>query len=210
LRERDGGFVNKSVDISEINFHNQNFWWYFFSSNFRHAFIEDEGLFLAGILAQYEPDGVLEWGHTFTQYYDGVIYESDGYLDNPTTLEAKISSDETWKIEFHPGDTIYFINDVEIGCTGPHWKRQVLPYSKIRSVLSQKDGIILFLLFLPMVYATADEIDEARENIIEILPMIFPKEICEQLTRCILEFISLNMQIKSVNNGYDNSNKRRF
>jgi len=179
-------FMDKNIDLSEVNLYNQNFWGYFFKVNFPNAYIDDEDLSLDEILDPYEPVDELEWTNTFTQYYDGVFDETDGYLDTPTVLETKISSDKTLKIEFHPGDTLYYINEVEIGSTGPHWKLHVLSYSIAKSVLSQKDGTILFLLLLPLVYVTVDEINEAQVNIKEVLPMIFPKNICVKLTSCIL------------------------
>ena len=63
-----------------------------------------------------------KWWETFTGYYESVLDESDGYLEEPVTLNEALSQDKILKIEFHPGDILYFINDEEIGSTGPHWK----------------------------------------------------------------------------------------
>ena len=174
------------IDLSEIGFHNQNFWWYFFKAEFPNAYIEDEDLSIDEILEPYEPKDELEWVNAFTQYYDGVIDETDGYLDNPTTLETKISIDKVLKIEFHPGDTIYYINEVEKGCTGPHWSLQAFPYSEIKNITTHDNGIIHFLLILPLVYVSVDEFDEALLKMKEILPVLFSENICDKLAKCIL------------------------
>ena len=64
------------------------------------------------------------WWDAFTGYYDGILEESDGYLDEPTTLETSLSQERMLKIQFHPGNTLYYINGEKIGSTGPHWELQ--------------------------------------------------------------------------------------
>ena len=54
-----------------------------------------------------------------TGYYDGVFDESDGYIDNPNTIKMILSTGNELFIEFHPGDTIYYFGQEELGCTGP-------------------------------------------------------------------------------------------
>ncbi|MDE7204788.1 MAG: immunity protein 19 [Lachnospiraceae bacterium] len=56
------------------------------------------------------------------------------------------------KIEFHPGDILYFINDEQIGSTGPHYELQTIPYEKVEQLLSLKKGRQLFLLLLPLAF----------------------------------------------------------
>ncbi len=43
------------------------------------------------------------WWDNFTKYYDGVLEESDGYVDEPETLICELAPAQTLKIEFHPG-----------------------------------------------------------------------------------------------------------
>ena len=58
-----------------------------------------------------------DWIDNLTSYYDGVFDENDGYVDTPKAVAIKLSNGDEFCVEFHPGDTIYYINDVQIGCT---------------------------------------------------------------------------------------------
>lgn len=59
-----------------------------------------------------------DWIDNLTSYYDGVFDENDGYVDTPKAVAIKLSNGDEFCVEFHPGDTIYYINDIQIGCTG--------------------------------------------------------------------------------------------
>ncbi|MDE6674222.1 MAG: immunity protein 19, partial [Acetatifactor sp.] len=112
--------------------------------------------------------------------------ESDGYLDNPTTLEEELLPDKILKIEFHPGDTLYFINDEQIGSTGPHHELQTIPYEKVEQLLSLKKGRQLFLLLLPLAFIEEEEIQSVRGKITEQMRNYFSEDLCESVSGCIV------------------------
>lgn len=145
------------IHPNDLRFDNTRFWAYFLSVNYPCAVSEESGCSMYDFVAQILPVDA-EWTDDFTQYYEGVLQESDGYLEHPTTFLADLSPTEHLKIEFHPGDTIFYINDKEIGCTGPHWDLWKIPYPKIKEVLTQNDGEVLFQLLLPMAALKPDDI----------------------------------------------------
>ena len=63
----------------------------------------------------------------FTNYYDGVFEENDGYVDNPNSIIVQLNNHNELIIEFHPGDVIFFMNNIKIGCTGPDYSIGVIP-----------------------------------------------------------------------------------
>lgn len=89
-------------------------------------------------------------------------------------------------IKFHPGDIVYFLNDKQIGCTGPHWRLQILSYKKVEQLLSEENGKILFFLLLPLVLLEKAEVLLAKNKIRMLLPHYFPQAYCDQLAACII------------------------
>ena len=149
------------IDIQQVGFDNLLFWSYFLCTSYPCAYLESKDCRLCDLVEDTMPIDPV-WSDDFTQYYDGIGEESDGYVDNPTTITSPISSTETLKIEFHPGDTIFYINHDEIGCTGPHWKLWSIPFKKVKSLLSLEHGNVLFWLLLPMAALEQEEIWELK------------------------------------------------
>ena len=149
------------IHLNDLQFDNTRFWAYFLSVNYPCAYSEESDSSLCDFVEEVLPVDP-EWTDDFTQYYDGVLEESGGYLEDPTTFLADLSSGEHFKIEFHPGDVIFYINDEEIGCTGPHYELWNIPYQKIKEVLTQKDGAVLFQLLLPMVALDEGDIPDLK------------------------------------------------
>lgn len=179
----------KKIGITDIGFDNLYFWQSFFRVEWQNAYNEQEDISVSEIMDEYclELDECLAWWHEFTQYYDGVIEQSDGYLDEPTTLEAALGDGQTLAIEFHPGDTIYFIDGREIGCTGPHHiQLQSLPYAYIKSLLSREYGEQLFFLLLPMAVMEEQEAKAAQIQMESLLTKLFPEEICADMAQCMV------------------------
>ena len=123
------------------------------------------------------------WWDNFTKYYDGILEKSDGYVDEPETLVCELTQTQTLKIEFHPGDTIYFINDKQIACTGGHYNIQVIPFKKL---LTAAIGKQMFLLLLPLAVIDNPDKDEAAHIISNALREIFDKRLCSQYADCIV------------------------
>lgn len=141
----------------------RDFWLIFLMGNFPLSSYcdDDEGL---GYLIAENYGYNKQWIHDFTGYYDGIFDECDGYLDDPTTLELELSTGEKLYIEFHPGDTIFFIDNDEIGCTGPHYLIHKIDWSKFMSYTNSLSSDKKMLL-LPMLAIGNEE----RENLSHII-----------------------------------------
>lgn len=166
-----------------------NFWINYFGCCYPNGYDESNGSSVSNLMEELYTKEVGNWWDQFTGYYEGVLDENDGYLDNPTTLEALLSN-KILKIEFHPGDILYFIDDEQIGSTGPHYKLRTIPYKEVAKLLSLKNGRQLFLLLLPLVFIEEEDIQFVREKIIEQTQNYFSKNICEQVSRCIVAELS--------------------
>lgn len=128
-----------------------------------------------------------EWIDNLTGYYDGVFEKNDGYIDTPKAVVIKLSNGDEYCVEFHPGDTIYYINDNQIGCTGPSYMIRNIPLAQFieyTSNMSNSEKIFL----LPMVKISCEEKDEL-ENVIKLTLSTADLQGCsvEDVCTCILE-----------------------
>ena len=73
------------IDLKDILFNNIKFWAFFLSVNYPCAVLEEMGYSMYDLVTKVLPVDI-KWSEEFTQYYNGVFDEADGYLDNPTTL----------------------------------------------------------------------------------------------------------------------------
>lgn len=180
--------MKKQIDIKELDFDKQNFWISFFSASYPNGVDEETDFTLYDILdeADLVNKEVMDWWEEFTGYYEGVLDETDGYLEEPTTLEVSVNETETLKVEFHPGDIIYYMNDKEIGSTGPHFELQTMAYKKIEQISTGEYGKELYFLLLPIAKLEKEEVFLAEDKIRELLPCIFSADICEDITRCMI------------------------
>ena len=106
-------------------------------------------------------------------------------MDNPTTLE-ELLPDKKLKIEFHPGDILYFINDEQIGSTGPHYELRTIAYKEVEKLLSLKNGRQLFLLLLPLTFIGEEDIQSVRDKIAEQMKSYFSENLCKNVSECIV------------------------
>ncbi len=165
---------------------NLNFWINYFGCSYPNSYDEEEDISVSELMYELCTDGIGSWWESFTGYYDGVLDESDGYLDDPTTLEVSLTNERALKIEFHPGDILYFINDELIGSIGPHWKLQTVPYEEVKRLLALENGRQLFLLLLPLAVIKQEDTDSARQEIREQMQNYFAEELCENVSGCII------------------------
>lgn len=69
-----------------------------------------------------------KWWRTFTGWYDGILDETDGWLENPSGVAAALTTRLNLEVETHPGGTDYFVSAVKparrqrVGDVGPHWR----------------------------------------------------------------------------------------
>ena len=128
-----------------------------------------------------------DWIDNLTSYYDGVFDENDGYIDTPKAVVIKLSNGDEFCVEFHPGDTIYYINDIQIGCTGPSYMIRNISLAQFYEYTSNmNDSEKIFLL--PMVKITLEEKD-ALAKVIKLILSTADLQGCsiEDVCTCILE-----------------------
>ena len=170
------------ISLHDINFSNLEFWMGFMATSFPNSLEEETDLSLTDLMVDEGMDNT-SWWRNFTKYYDGVIDESDGYLENPEMLTCELTPTQTLKIEFHPGDTVYYINNERIACTGPHYIIQVIPFKELLNFMEDKR---IFLLLLPLATINASDKNEATEIISNALQNIFDKHLCSRYANCIV------------------------
>jgi len=149
--------MRKIIKIEEIR-ENKNFWLYFFVSNFPESLDEDSDSTLTEIIQENYTISK-GWVDKLTKNYDGVFDENDGYVADPNTLQLAVCDNNKIFIEYHPGDTIYYINDTQIGCTGPHYIIKKISWDDYSNYFKDLSSDIK-LLFSPMVYITEVDIEE--------------------------------------------------
>ena len=171
------------ISLHEIDFSNRDFWASFMATSFPTALERETDMSLTELMME---NGICatSWWDNFTKYYDGVLEESDGYLDNPETLICELTPAQTLKIEFHPADTVYYINDKQIACTGGHYKIQVIPFKDLLNFIENKQ---IFLLLLPLAVIDNSNISEAVPVIASALQKIVDKCLCSRYAECIVQ-----------------------
>ena len=148
----------------------KDFWLMFLMGNFPESLDNETDETLSEIISGLY-DCNIQWMDDFTGYYDGIFDESDGCVDEPTTLELELSTNEKLYIEFHPGDTIYFINDDEIGSTGPEYFIHKLDWQQFVSYTHDLSSDKKLLL-LPMLAINDEDKDGIKQIIVDGLMMI--------------------------------------
>ena len=175
--------------MSRISFYeidNLSFWINYFGCSYLNLYDEEEEASVSELMEELCTEAVCEWWEKFTGWYDGVLDESDGYLDDPAFLEAPLTQGRTLKIEFHPGDTLYYVNGEEIGSTGPHWKLGTVPYKELEKLLPLEQGWQLFLLLLPLASLERKEAPAAQQVIKVQMMHCFGADLCESVSKCIV------------------------
>lgn len=173
----------KKICAKDINC--LNFWINYFGCCYPNGYDEEKDVSASELMQELYTEEAGNWWEEFTGYYEGVLDESDGYLNEPTTLEETLPQNKVLKIEFHPGDILYFINDEQIGSTGPHWELRTIPYREVEQLLTLKNGQQLFLLLLPLAFIEGEEVQSVREKIAEQMKNYFPESLCVSVSRCI-------------------------
>ena len=173
----------KKVSMKDID--NLYFWVNYFGCSYPNAYDEEEEVSASDIMQEMLTEEGGRWWAQFPGFYDGILEQNDGYLDEPATLEVMMAQDKYAKIEFHPGDTLYYINGEKIGSTGPHWEIRKIPYEEVRQLLALENGCQLYLLFLPLAVIRPEETDSVRREIGAQMGKYFPESLCRSVSGCI-------------------------
>ena len=159
--------------------------WYLMTS-FPKGIDRDEDVSLFEIISSSPIDKA--YIDELTQYYDGVFDDYDGYVECPNAVRFELKENE-YIIEFHPGDTVYYLNGEQLGCTGPDYyvKRFTLEqFKEFAEDLSSEEKLFL----LPMLKAAPEEKAEVFQIIDEIMQNFELPIDLELLRKCIWEGIS--------------------
>lgn len=173
------------LTLNDIDFSNKKFWTGFVTTSFPTALDEETDLSLSELIEENKAADI-NWWRNFTKYYDGVLEERDGYIDEPETLLCNLTSTQTLTIEFHPGDTVYYINGRQIACTGGEYNIHIFPLADLLSYMENENDYRIFLLLLPLTIIKNQDIDNATEIILNVLQKIFDKHLCNQLANSIV------------------------
>lgn len=173
------------LTLNDLDFSNKDFWRGFISTSFPTALNEKTDMSLTEFIKE---NGLADykWWESFTGYYDGIFDETDGYVDDPQTFICNLTPTNSLKIEFHPGDTVYFMNDKEIACTGPHYHIQIFPFTDLLEYIEVKKDNRLFLLLLPLAYIRKHDTETAIKIIENVLSKLFELFFIEQIVNSIV------------------------
>lgn len=173
--------------LDDLDFSNRKFWTGFMMTSFPTALDEETDMTLSEMIEENKVADVdINWWNNFTKYYDSVLEETDGYIDEPETLICNLTTNQTLKIEFHPSDTIYYINDRQIACTGGEYHIQIFPFTDLTQCMKIKNDNRIFLLLLPLVVIRVHDMEYAAKIISNILEKIFDKNFSNQLANSIV------------------------
>lgn len=174
----------KTVDHIRL-LSNTSFINWFVMSNFPEGIDEEEDISLSEILSSSPIDK--EYIDQLTQFYDGVFDEYDGYVECPNAIRLDLNGN-VYEVEFHPGDTVYYLNGEQLGCTGPEYFTRKIPLDRYREFsdnLSSKEKLFL----LPMLKAAVEEKEEVFQIIDEIMQNFDLPIEPERLSKCIWESV---------------------
>lgn len=174
-----------TITLNDFNFSNKDFWSGFIASSFPTALDEKTDMSLSEIIEENSLADVEWWNH-FTGYYDGILDKSDGYSDNPKTFTCNLTPTQILKIEFHPCDIVYYINNNQIGCTGAEYHIFIFPFANLFKYTENNIDDRIFLLLLPLTIIHKQDILYAGKKIYNIVRLFFDESICNQLTNSII------------------------
>lgn len=177
--------MRQMIDYLEL-LHNKCFAAWFLMNNFPEGIDICNDCSIAEII---EENCIIDktWVDDLTGYYEGVFDENDGYIENPKTINLRLSTGVLLFIEFHPGDTLYYIDRNMIGCTGPDYSIRKILFSQFveyTKEMNEEEKIFL----LPMLRVCNNE-KELALNLIETILSNYELQKCklDKLCECILE-----------------------
>ena len=165
--------MRKIIDISVFSSNKQLMQW-FIMSNFPESYSSEKDISLMEYF-QLNYDIDINIVHDFTGFYEGVFDINDGYIDVPKTVKIFLDNDNEFYVEFHPGDTLFFLNNEIIGSTGPHYQIRKIPFLSFLNY-SKRLSNVEKLLLLPMVYFENEKENDFLSTIKPIIKLSIVKE----------------------------------
>jgi hypothetical protein len=153
-------------------FGDRRFWASLYLRAFGQIGEQPEPELLCSLLQLNERDAQ-DWDNKFTGWYPGILDESDGYSDDPATVQSALANGVQLRVELHPCDQCWFLRsegspDLMLANTGPHWSLPGLRWPEVVAIASAvpSDDWIVVLLLLPVVWLTAgDDAVQARVTV---------------------------------------------
>lgn len=177
--------MSRIISAENLGFDNTAFWAGFLAGAFPTS-LDEETDMAAVELVQENELGSINWWNDFTGYYDGIFDEADGYADEPACFEYKLTPEHMLKIEFHPGDIVYYVNGRQIGCTGPEYDIQKFGYAQLRDYFAEQKNELVYMLLLPLAEIAPTDAEEAKAAIRGILQKIIDPALAAQFAGCIV------------------------
>lgn len=178
--------MRKIIDTSVFSSNKQLMLWFIMSSFPESYSIEKDISLMEYIQLNYDID--INIVHSFTNFYEGVFDINDGYVDDPKAVIISLDNDNELYVEFHPGDTLYILNDEIFGSTGPHYIIRKVPFLSFLN-FSESLNNVEKLLLLPMVYF---EKEKEFDFLSTIRPIIKQSEVKGEDVEIISLFIAQN------------------
>lgn len=177
--------MKQNINFNEL-LSNKNFIPWFLMNNFPEGINNKTDCTLSELI-QENFDIENSWVNQLTGYYDKVFEESDGYIENPKAVELKLSEKQKFSVEFHPGDTLYYLDEIQIGSTGPSYTIRTIPF---QTFLNCTNNITKNekLLLLPMIKITQTEKNDFKILVKSLLHSVsFQESLIDEVSDCILE-----------------------
>jgi hypothetical protein len=131
----------------------------------------DESLLLDAF--RIESEQATRWWNEFTCWYEGVLEEADGQVENPGVVSAGFRVGVSIEAEIHPGDIYFHLNHEStrllLGNIGPHWALPFISSAEAMALssqlpMNQPSAAARAFLFLAVgIWLTQSERENARE-----------------------------------------------
>lgn len=177
--------MRKMLEYSQL-FENGDFCAWFLMMNFPEGIDPESDCTLSEMINEnrtFDP----EWFDLLTGYDEDTFDANDGYTDSPQTVKLELSGGEEFFIEFHPGDTVYYLGDKRIGCTGPDYVIRKIPFERFCEYTKDMDALGK-LLMLPMVGVRESEKNGFVQMLRSVLSALDPGACdVQKVCTCIYE-----------------------
>lgn len=163
--------MSKTRKPFDYSFSNLRFWWYHICYGYRGCDPEKELNLDEAIIELINYKNIIpdfdDWYDTFCPKNKA---DENGILQSPNSIEVKLADTMRFAIDFHVGETTYYLNDIYIGNQGGHFEAWFLTWDELLTFERYREEY--FLLLLTMTGITAVQRPQALERISQSLKQI--------------------------------------
>jgi hypothetical protein len=107
------------------------------------------------------------WWDIFAGWYEGVLHESDGYVESPGVVELRVEGERRIIVEAHPGGLMLHLRRLSgqeemLADFGPHYLIPVQSFDTARDLA--RGNPFTLLLFTPLVGLSSSDDQNAAEQ----------------------------------------------